>query len=74
MKPYKKEPNIIRQEVGMDAIYTINLDDRKAWLNVKWLGNWETILEFSFDEFYDLKKIKAKLEKKAMAYYTFLDS
>lgn len=74
MKPYKKEPELIRQEVGMDAIYTINLDDRRAWLNVRWLGNWETILEFSFDEFYDLKKIKARLEKKAMAYYTFLDS
>lgn len=74
MKPYKKEPELIRQEVGMDAIYTINLDDRRARLNVKWLGNWETILEFSFDEFYDLEKIKARLEKKAMAYYTFLDS
>lgn len=74
MKPYKKEPKVIRQEVGMEAIYSIDLDNRKAWLNVKWLGNWETILEFSFDEFYDLKKIKARLEKKAMAYYTFLDS
>lgn len=74
MKPYKKEPELIRQEVGMDAIYTINLDDRRAWLNVRWLGNWGTILEFSFDEFYDIEKIKARLEKKAMAYYTFLDS
>ncbi len=74
MKPYKKEPNIIIQEVGMETIYFIDLDNRKAWLKVKLYGTWETIFAFTFDEFYDLKKIKARLEKKAEAYYKFLDS
>lgn len=74
MKKGETPRNEITWEVGMEAIYHIDLSKREAWLNVKWLGTWQTILEFSFDEFYDIEKIKARLERKAEAYYDFLDS
>lgn len=74
MKKNEIKKGLIYVEVGMEALGVIDLNNKEARLNCRAYGDWITLYKVKFDEFYDLEKIKAKLVKKAEAYYTFLDS
>ena len=74
MKPHKKSENPIYLEYGMECIWVIDTENKEARLNTHIYGERLTLYKVKFDEFYDLEKIKAKLEKKADKYYAFKDA